>query len=118
MIGHVFVKVLQAGGLTASGNGDAVDLQDVAEAGQNALRFRLEVLAVSGTTPTLDVKIQESADGTTWTDLVAFTQATGPTVQEKFATATKRFIRSVATVGGTSPNFTAAVLAVGTQEYA
>jgi hypothetical protein len=30
--------------------------------------------AVSGTAPTLDVKIQESTDGTTWVDLVVFPQ--------------------------------------------
>lgn len=118
MIEHVYAKVLLAGGITANTNGSSVDLTDVVEAGSSRMRFRLEVLAASGTSPTLDVAIQESADGSTWSNLVSFTQATGATTEEKFAVPTKRYIRATATVGGTSPSFNAAVVALGTKEYA
>lgn len=96
--------------LTASANGIAVDTQGYEEA--VAL---LEVGAVSGTSPTLDVKIQESADGSTgWTDITgkAFTQVTVSDNEQKLKLdlqakqgARKRYIRAVATIAGTSPSF-------------
>jgi len=73
--------------------------------------------AVSGTGPTLDVKFQDSADGTTYTDMgVAFPQrttsmaaATGsladfPTLALK-TKPTRPYLRVVKTVAGTTPSF-------------
>lgn len=56
-----------------------------------------------GTSGTVDAKIQESDDGTTWTDVTsgAFTQVTSSNdnaIQEKAYTGTKRYIRVVAKV--------------------
>ncbi|HEX8091835.1 MAG TPA: hypothetical protein VF762_23480 [Blastocatellia bacterium] len=68
------------------------------------------VTAASGTTPTLDVKVQDTPDGgTLWFDIAGMThtQATGATTEVKSATrkfATK--IRVVATIAGTTPSFT------------
>lgn len=64
---------------------------------------------VSGTTPTLDGKIQESADNSTaWTDITGatFTQVTTSThVQAITFQRTKRYVRYVGTIAGTSPQF-------------
>jgi hypothetical protein len=82
----------------------------------NAFIAQLEVTAASGTTPTLDVVIQDSVDGTNWNTIYTFTQATTTT------RAVKRYltniaadgpftnqIRAVATIAGTDPSFTFSV---------
>lgn len=73
--------------------------------------------AVSGTSPTLDVKFQDSADGSSYTDIgVAFTQvtttmavATGSLSDFPQRTVITRpgrpYLKVVATTGGTSPSF-------------
>jgi hypothetical protein len=81
--------------------------------GAETLVCYLSVTAASGTTPTLDVKFQDSPDGgTTWFDIAGatFTQATGTTTQ--VVSASRKFarkIRCVATIGGTTPSFTFSV---------
>jgi hypothetical protein len=97
---------------TSNVNGSAVDTS-----GYNSAAVVLEVGAVSGTNPTLSVKIQESADGSTgWTDVdgAVFTQVTSANNSqilrvEGLGTSRQRYLRAVATLGGTSPNFTFAV---------
>jgi hypothetical protein len=97
---------------TSNVNGSAVDTS-----GYNSAAVVLEVGAVSGTNPTLNVKIQESADGSTgWTDVAGavFTQVTAANNSqiirvEGLGTSRQRYLRAVATLGGTSPNFTFAV---------
>lgn len=97
--------------ITANTNGNGIDTL-----GYNSAAISLEVGAVSGTSPTLDVKIQDSADNSTFADLspsVAFTQVTAANNSQILrleglnAAGRRRYIRVVATVGGTSPNFTA-----------
>ena len=74
----------------------------------------LSVTAQSGTTPTLDVKCQDSPDGgTTFFDIAgtAFTQV-GATTSSQVVTATRKFgskIRVVTTIAGTTPSYTFAV---------
>lgn len=68
--------------------------------------------AVSGTSPTLDGKIQESSDGSTWTDVsgATFTQVTASTsLQVITFQRSKQYLRYVGTIAGTSPSFTMAV---------
>lgn len=100
-----FKSIADAAGVTANGNGTAFDLRPY----DGDIRLMLNANTVGGTTPTLDVKIQESEDNSTWTDSgVAFTQVTsGASFQVKVATAEqfKRYIRVVDTVGGTTPSF-------------
>lgn len=80
--------------------------------------FRLLVVGtVSGTNPTLDVKIQASADGvSSFTDVGIFSQitatqlgATGSLAEPPHAIvrvpALKPYLRAVFTVGGTTPSF-------------
>jgi hypothetical protein len=64
---------------------------------------------VSSGSPTLDVKIQTSADNVTFSDYITFTQATG-TTSELITSDTNpaRYARAVLTFGG-SGSITAAV---------
>lgn len=70
----------------------------------------LDVTANSGTNPTLDVVIYDSADGSApWFTLVTFTQVTGSTNSQVVAAsrAPLPYTRAIATVGGSStPTFT------------
>ena len=78
---------------------------------------------VSGTTPTLDGKIQDSADGSTgWADVsgATFTQVTASTNFQKITVdlnGTKRYLRYVGTIGGTTPSFGLTVIAGGVKKY-
>lgn len=72
--------------------------------------------AVSGTSPTLDSVIQESSDGSTWTDCLqgngvttaAFTQQTAANSIEAVSfVVQKPYIRIRRVLTGTSPSFTA-----------
>lgn len=111
MTAKVSRRTLQASGAqTSSNNGFAVDVGFSRE-----LIVFLNVTAFSGTTPTLDVKIQTSDDGgTTWYDVPsgAFTQKTGTGTQMLAFTAFGDTVRCVSTIGGTNPSFTYAVKAV------
>lgn len=61
---------------------------------------------ISGTSPTLDVKIQ-GWDGTQYVDIVSFPQKTGTGAYKKYVRFAAPYdkIRAVATKGGTSPSF-------------
>lgn len=103
---------------TATTNGVGIVVTDFE--GQAA--FVLMCGAVSGTTPTLDVKIQDSPDGTTWTDVpgAVFAQAVAPVIQKinvDMNAAAARY-RAVATIGGTTPSFTFGVQMFGIKKVA
>lgn len=71
----------------------------------------LSVTACAGGSDTLDVKIQDSPDGTTWYDNVAFTQAAAATTEKKALVAPfGRYLKAVA-VNGTGATATFSVLA-------
>ena len=100
--------------ITANGNGIGVDTL-----GYNSAAVIQEVGAVSGTTPTLDTKVQDSADNSAFADLspaVAFTQVTAANNSQILRldglnlAGRRRYLRAVATVGGTSPNFQTSVV--------
>jgi hypothetical protein len=82
----------------------------------DTIRMVVNVTAASGTTPTLDVVLEDSVDGVTWTTVnVAdpVIQKTGVAVQavnveSPFADR----LRVRWTVGGTTPSFTFAVVLV------
>lgn len=50
--------------------------------GARTLIIELDITAVTGTTPTLDVKVQTLVDGTNWCDVAAFTQRTTGTARQ------------------------------------
>jgi len=83
-------------GTTAAGTG--VDLRRYRE-----IAVILRVTAVSGTSPTLDLKYQVSYDGTNYTDIgTSHTQATGATIEYKYLTLFGSYVRAYATIGGTN----------------
>lgn len=97
--------LLASGARTASGEGSSVDLGNTKE-----LVVTLDVSAASGTTPTLDAKLQHSPDGVKWSDLgTAFGQKTGVSREVKAFTQYHRYVKVVYTIGGTSPSFTFSV---------
>jgi hypothetical protein len=95
--------------LTATTAGDGIDL--LAADGHC---FAVQAVgAVSGTTPSLAGKVQESEDNIAWSDVsgAAFSAVTGgPGVQVISFTRTKRFARYHATLAGTTPSFFVAAL--------
>ena len=106
--------------ITANTNGGGVDTQ-----GYNSAAISLETGAVSGTTPTLDVKIQDSAENSVFADISpskAFVQVTAANNSqilrlEGLNANVRRYIRAVATVGGTTPNFTSSCVVLLGRAY-
>lgn len=102
-----FTESLAPAARTASANGSSLDLQ-----GYNGqVVARLNSAAGTGTTPTLDVKIQDSADNSAFADVAGLTFAQVTTAAFKDTLridprAVRRYIRMVATIAGTSPSFT------------
>src|SRR5437899_6077210 len=95
--------------LTGSVNGTGGDLL----AGDGRCFAIQQVGAVSGTSPTLDGKIQESSDNAAWTDIAGATFTTVTAANNYQAITfdrTKRYVRYVGTIGGTSPSFALAVV--------
>jgi hypothetical protein len=102
---------------TTTGNGTGVDLLGY----EGKLKITLDIGTVSGTTPTLDLKIQDSADNSSFADLatpVAFAQqnAAGINHLGLDVRLCRRYIRAVATIAGTSPHFNCAVLGYGQKQ--
>lgn len=87
---------------TATANGTVVE-----ETGRRrTLALVLAITAASGTSPTLDVVVQTSRDGSTWYTAGAFTQATTTGTQRK-TFALDRYVRLQWTIGGSdTPTFT------------
>jgi len=90
--------------ITTDGNGTGVDLNDY----EGEIAIVSDVSApVAGSSPTMDLKIQESSDNSTYTDVTggAFTQVTSAAASEKISlnkNNLKRYIRLVKDIGGTS----------------
>lgn len=79
---------------------------------QRTLRVQLDVTVASGTTPTLDVLIQDTLDGTNWNTIGTFAQKTA--VSREVINVVTPFsdrIRVQWTIGGTTPSFTFSVVA-------
>ena len=101
---------LFTGTVTANGQGNTFDLGDL---GQLSIVSYLDITAASGTTPTLNVIVQDSPDGTIWDTLLTHTQQTGAAINtQRTNGAIGRYIRVSYTVGGTTPSFTFTVSAL------
>ena len=104
---------------TATGNGTGIDVQTM----DGDLFLVLDSAAGTGTSPTLDIKVQSSdTSGGTYSDITGatFTQVTGTASQQAITISkdeAKRYIRVVYTISGTSPSFTFSVNAVGVKKY-
>lgn len=90
---------------TASGNSGPIT-----GAGKMAqVLLMVHCTAASGTSPTLDVSLEQSADGTSWAAITgsAATQLTAAGNRTAGALATANYVRAVWTIGGTdTPTFT------------
>lgn len=106
---------------TATVTGTGIDLQQYAATGNINLKIVADVGTVTGTTPTLDIKIQESDDNSSFSDITGatFTQitATGAGAVEIHTCTIKRYIRAVGTIAGTTPSFPLAIWAVVIERY-
>lgn len=115
MIASVIQTLSAIAARTATVTGSAVDVRAFTG---NMLVIQ-DVGTVSGTTPTLDGKIQNSADGSTgWADITGatFTQVTASNSTQTIAIAADAclgYIRYVGTIAGTTPSFTMGVQALG-----
>lgn len=114
-------ELFPADSKTATANGTGVNVSDYT----GVLRAILSSEAGTGTTPTLDVKIQDSADNSTFADLSpakAFTQVTDAAAAfESIAIdtrAVRKFIRAVVTITGASAAFVFSVNVVGQKHTA
>ena len=91
--------------VTADANGTAFDVLWMPH---TPVVFCLAVSGtISGTSPTLDVKIQGTNDnGSNWSDIVSFPQVT-TSASKKYVRALTPYkqIRGVIDVGGTSPSY-------------
>jgi hypothetical protein len=107
------ITLLASQTITATGNGAASpeSLRD-----NLPLSIQLKVGTVTGTTPNMVVKVQDSVDGgTTWFDLVTFTAVTASNASEvkRVLQPFGRLLRVVWTVTGTTPNFAAVEVKAG-----
>ena len=80
----------------------------IAQGGTNSAEFVVVVTAASGTTPTMDVVIQESDDGgTNWQDIYHFPRITAAgAYRSSLLLLTGNRIRYIRTIGGATPSFT------------
>jgi len=96
-------SVLVASAFTTTGaQGSA---QDNTVATSNGLGAFVQVTSVSGTSPTATVKIQHSADNSTWVDLITFSQSSSAESQISYVergTTINRYLRVFNTIGGSN----------------
>ena len=103
---------------TATGQTSGIDLKDY----DGDVVFLLDSAAGTGTSPTLDVTIEDSADNSSFAAITdaAFTQVTGTASAQKLVVnkdSARRYVRVKYTIGGTTPSFTFSVNAVGVTKY-
>jgi hypothetical protein len=107
--GTAALQLLAASTRTATATGTGLDKASYTGRGMVVVNIG----TVTGTTPTCDVKIQDSADNSTFADV------SGATLAQQTATgigsfavdldSTNRYLRVVATIAGTTPSFPIAV---------
>jgi len=103
---------------TATGQTSGIDLKDY----DGDVVFLLDSAAGTGTSPTLDVTIEDSADDSSFAAITdaAFTQVTGTASAQKLVVnkdSARRYVRVKYTIGGTTPSFTFSVNAIGVTKY-
>lgn len=97
----------------------ALDANEQAEAGINfgsvdgkeGFTYTVYVPSAGGSSPTLDLKIQESDNGSTWRDFLALPQITAAGIYRVTGRSDANWRRHYATVGGTSPDFGNVIIA-------
>lgn len=101
------VTLLPSASRTADGNsGNGLFIGNNSEA-----VVYLDITSATGTSPTLDIVIEDTIDGTNYDTVASFTQATGVSRQIKRINNLSRYLRVSYTFGGTTPDFTFSVRA-------
>nr|BDD46288.1 hypothetical protein 8 [Gammaproteobacteria bacterium] len=120
MINNVVILSLgPAAEIGASDPVAGIDISDLI----GDMKVTLDSSAGGGADHTLDVKLQESDDDSTYTDVPsgAFTQVTNAAAAFQTLTlsadARKKYLRIVDTVAGTSPSFQRSVTVTGEKQY-
>jgi len=105
-------ETLFSGTRTASGQDAAV----VGWGGATSLRAQLDVTAVSGTAPTLNVTVEDTLDGVNWNSILTFAQrvAVGREVFNLTTPFADR-LRVRWVMAGTTPSFTWSVIVASKQ---
>lgn len=101
--------LIKANPYTATETGTAIDKTDY----EGRAKVTLVLGTVDGTTPTLDVTLQHSSDNSSFSTVYTFAQVTAtgnPVSTVVNADELKKYVRAVATIGGTTPSFGLAVL--------
>lgn len=111
------LDMIPAAVVTADGNGTGVDLKEY----EGDVAFVMDAGAGSGDM-TLDCKIQDSADNSSFADVTggAFTQVTTSASVQKIVLKSdeiRRYVRAVKDVGGTSPSFALSIKGLGFKKY-
>jgi len=110
--GGFLVNDVTSAAITTTTNSSTITPGSLNNVGTYAHSFSVSVTAVSGTTPTMDVGVEESPDaGTTWVRIYDFPRNTATGVYyspQILATWGTRY-RYVRTVSGTTPSFTHAI---------
>ena len=111
------IRKTSDGNVTATANTTGL-LIDSAPLGTAELFLKVNVPQATGTTPTLDIVIQSSADNSTWQTVLTIPQITAAGVYRQKYASNKKYVRAALTVGGTTPNFGAVQIGFDTgSEY-
>ena len=105
--------------VTSTATSSAIDLLEY----DGDVLLILDSAAGGGSSPTLDIKLTESdATGGTYTDLsgATFTQVVDAASMQTLTInkdSSKRFVKIVQTIGGSSPTFTFSINLIGLKKY-
>ena len=108
--GTTQVTVIPIGIITATSTSGTI-----ASGNYSNLIAYLNITAISGTTPSLTVTLQDSPDGITWYNIPAgtFTAATTISTQRLTISNVGQYVRTISTVTGTTPSFTVDLQLIG-----
>jgi hypothetical protein len=98
-------NLLFTNGTAVDTNGDSTALH-VYKTAAEGVPIEIAVTAVTGTSPTLDVKVQESDNDSDYNDVAVFPQITATGAYCRQVQSKKAYLRLDYTVGGTTPSFT------------
>lgn len=106
--------------VTSTGNGTDLDLQSYA----GEIVILADVKNIAGSSPTMDISIQDSADNSSFAAIspaLAFTQVTTVASAQKLVInkdTLRRYVRVVKTIGGTSsPEYYVSVKILAVKKY-
>ena len=112
-------SIVATAAVTSTATSSAIDLKEY----DGDVSLILTSAAGTGSSPTLDVKVTDSATSSgTYTDLsgATFTQVTGSVSMQVITFSKdecKRFIKIVQTVGGSTPSFTYSINGIALKKY-